>query len=97
MNNNKRQSTIDIKIQTDISMEVVKLVAEIFIIVVLMIPVYGILIWTYLYPRESLLWGRKSMYKEEPEFTEGAIRYAKLGSVIFMVVITIMLILYFIL
>jgi len=57
-----------------------------------MVPLYAVLIWTYLFPEESLLWGRRWMYKEEPELSEGAIRYAKIASIIGIIFITIILI-----
>jgi hypothetical protein len=57
----------------------------------MMIPVYAILLWTYYCPEDSLLWGRRWMYNEEPEVSEGAIRYAKVVSIIGIVVITIIL------
>ncbi|HIW32983.1 MAG TPA: hypothetical protein IAA29_09380 [Candidatus Paenibacillus intestinavium] len=57
--------------------------------IVFIIPLYGILIWTYFCPEESLLWGKRWMYKEEPELSEGAIRYTKVSSLIAIVVLTI--------
>lgn len=56
---------------------------------VFMTPLFGVLIWTYFCPEESLLWGKRWMYKEEPELTEGAIRYTKIASLIAIVVLTI--------
>ncbi|KNB73042.1 hypothetical protein ADS79_13520 [Brevibacillus reuszeri] len=47
-----------------------------------------ILIWTYFDPKESILWGKRWMYKEEPELSKGAILYAKVASVIFIVILT---------
>lgn len=45
--------------------------------IVFMIPMYGVLIWTYFCPEDSLLWGKRWMYKEEPEISNSAIRFAK--------------------
>lgn len=56
---------------------------------VFMTPLFGVLIWTYFCPEESLLWGKRWMYKEEPELSEGAIRYTKIASLIAIVVLTI--------
>ena len=56
-------------------------VLEIIIGVILTIPLYGVLIWSYFYPEESLLVGKRWMYKEEPEISDGAIRYIKIASV----------------
>ncbi|KPN96342.1 hypothetical protein [Lysinibacillus sp. ZYM-1] len=44
--------------------------------------VYGVLIWTYFNPEESLLKGRRRMYKEEPQLTESAIRNTKAKALI---------------
>ncbi|MEK4508362.1 hypothetical protein [Paenibacillus sp. FSL K6-2524] len=62
---------------------------EVFMVFVFMTPLFGVLIWTYFCPEESLLWGKRWMYKEEPELTEGAIRYTKIASLIAIVVLTI--------
>ena len=64
-------------------------IIEIFLVFVLMSPLYGVLIWTYFCPEDSLLWGKRWMYKEEPELTEGAIRYTKIVSLISIVILTI--------
>lgn len=64
---------------------------DIFIAIVFMIPLYGVLIWTYLCPEDSLLWGKRWMYKEEPELSEGAIRYTKVVSMVSIVFLTIIL------
>ncbi|WP_240035271.1 hypothetical protein [Neobacillus notoginsengisoli] len=60
-----------------------------FILVV--IPLYATLIWTYFYPEESMLWGKRWLYKEEPEISEDAIRYTKTASLVSLVVLTILL------
>lgn len=62
---------------------------EVFMVFVFMTPLFGVLIWTYFCPEESLLWGKRWMYKEEPELSEGAIRYTKIASLIAIVVLTI--------
>ncbi|HWL24159.1 MAG TPA: hypothetical protein VNR38_10495 [Ureibacillus sp.] len=54
--------------------------AEFIIFVVLMIPVYLLLIWSYLDPKESFLFGERWMYKKEPELTENAIKILKLQA-----------------
>ncbi|MCM3243267.1 hypothetical protein M3598_10970 [Cytobacillus oceanisediminis] len=45
------------------------------------------IIWSYFDPEESLLWGKWWMYKEEPEKSEGAIRYTKMMCMIVLTVI----------
>ena len=55
------------------------------IIIASLIP-YGVTIWTYLYPKESLLLGRRGIYKEEPEITESAIKNTKMKAIITIIV-----------
>jgi uncharacterized membrane protein len=50
-----------------------------------MIPLYGLLIWTYFSPEESMLLGKRWMYKEEPEISSAAIRYTKFASMTAMI------------
>ncbi|MCH7322732.1 hypothetical protein LZ480_12610 [Solibacillus sp. MA9] len=66
----------------------VEKLGELFIIFILLIPLYGVLIWSYFCPEESLLRGKRWMYKEEPEISEGAIRYIKVASLISIIVLT---------
>lgn len=68
------------------------MVSGIILAVIFAIPVYAYLIWTYSCPEESLLWGRRWTYKDEPEFSEAAIRYAKFSSMTAMIGIPIILI-----
>jgi len=58
--------------------------------------VYGVLIWTYFNPEESLLKGRRRMYKEEPQLTESAIRNTKAKALISIIVITLIIIIFLI-
>jgi len=60
-----------------------------------MIPLYGFLIWTYNCPEDSILFGRRWMYKEEPEFSPNLIRYTKFASISAMVGSPIVLIIMF--
>ena len=60
--------------------------------VVLILILYGVLIWTYFYPEESLLWGKRGMYKEDPQLTERAIRNTKLKALISIIVMTLIII-----
>ncbi|WML44589.1 hypothetical protein [Neobacillus sp. PS3-40] len=65
--------------------------ADTFLLVIILIPLYAVLIWTYLCTEDSLLWGRRWMYKEEPEVSEGAIRYGKIVLIIGIIALTIIL------
>lgn len=63
------------------------MVVTIFFTVIFMIPIYGLLIWTYKCPEESILFGSRWMYKEEPEISSKAIRYTRFVAVTSMVAI----------
>lgn len=65
---------------------------EIIVVFFLTIPLYAVLIWSYFYPQESLLWGKRWMYKEEPEISDGAIRYIKVASLISVIGLTLVFI-----
>jgi len=67
------------------------LAATVFFTVVIMIPIYGLLIWAYKCPEDSILFGSRWMYKEEPELSRTAIRYTKFASITSMVGIPIVL------
>ncbi|WP_205672174.1 hypothetical protein [Ammoniphilus sp. YIM 78166] len=67
--------------------------AGIIIAVILLLPIYGVLIWSYFYPEESMLFfGKRWMYKEEPELSEDAISYTKFVSIIAIFIVTIILV-----
>ncbi|WP_084268742.1 hypothetical protein [Oceanobacillus damuensis] len=53
------------------------------------IVIYVVLILSYFYPRESILFGKRWMYEEDPEPSEEAIRFARLGAVAGIVIVTI--------
>lgn len=61
---------------------------------IFMIPIYAMLIWTYFNPEESMLLGQRWMYKEEPEFSDDAIRYTKFGAIVGIFLITMVFALY---
>ena len=63
--------------------------------ILLFIPLYVIMIWQFFNPKDSILWGRRWMYKEEPDITEKAIKHAKVTSVFGIVFLTIVLIILF--
>ncbi|MBT2686837.1 hypothetical protein J7I93_01430 [Bacillus sp. ISL-47] len=69
--------------------------AELILVFILFIPVYGVLLWSYFDPEESMLWGKRWMYEEEPEISEGAIRYTKMMSLVVMAVITLVFVILF--
>ncbi|MCQ4088396.1 hypothetical protein [Saccharibacillus sp. JS10] len=56
--------------------------AEKILLVIFFIPFLGLMTWNIFNPRESLLWGKRWMYKEEPEPSEGAIRYIRVASIV---------------
>lgn len=66
--------------------------ASAIVIIILLLPVYGVLIWTYFYPEESMLFGKRWMYNEEPELSEDAIRYTKFISIVAIFLVTILVV-----
>jgi hypothetical protein len=64
-----------------------------FLLIVFLMPVYGLLIWSYINPEESHLLGRRWMYNEDPELNEAAISLHKKISLIALILITLMLLL----
>ncbi|OCA90582.1 hypothetical protein A8F94_01485 [Bacillus sp. FJAT-27225] len=59
------------------------------------VPTYLGLIFTYRYPEESMLLGKRWMYKEEPEISEGAIRYTKTAALIGLIAFPVFLLVIF--
>ena len=68
------------------------IILSIILLIIFMIPLYGVLIWTYFCPEESILFGKRWMYEEEPEVSEAAIRYTKFASMVVMIGLPIILI-----
>lgn len=66
---------------------------ELFLLIIFLIPIYGVLIWAYIDPVSSYLFGRRWMYKEDPKFSEETINIFKMVVMAVIVVITFMLIL----
>lgn len=67
--------------------------AELFIFIIFSIPIYGLLIYGYTCPEESILFGRRWMYREEPELSEEAICLQKKASLIGIIVLTLIIVL----
>ncbi|WP_342471500.1 hypothetical protein MHH70_10880 [Metasolibacillus sp. FSL H7-0170] len=57
---------------------------------ILFIPIYFILFRQYKNPKDSVLWGRKWMYKEQNEVSEAAVRYSKVVALFGMIFITVL-------
>ncbi|WP_190279462.1 hypothetical protein [Ornithinibacillus gellani] len=55
------------------------------VMTILFIPLYGIFIWSYVAPEQSILFGKRWMFKHDPEPSETAIRYTKFMSLIAMI------------
>jgi len=68
--------------------------AEIILFIVLLIPVYLMLLWTYFYPEESILFGAKWRYKGDLEPSEVAVRYTKFVSLLSLIGIPLFLIMF---
>ena len=61
--------------------------AEIVFVSILLIPLYLVLIWSYLEPEQSILLGKRWKYTEEPEQSKKAHRYTKFTSMTTMIAI----------
>ncbi|WP_210238479.1 hypothetical protein [Aquibacillus sediminis] len=66
------------------------MVENVFFILFL-VPVYGLLIWSYFYPVETMLFGERWLYKKEPEYSSEAIAWTKFSAVVGMFVLTIII------
>jgi hypothetical protein len=62
---------------------------------IILIPIYALLIWTLIDPRESLLFGKRWMYNEEPELSDDYLRFTKFVTVFIIVILTIFSIIVF--
>ncbi|MFJ7736357.1 hypothetical protein ACIQ2D_08435 [Lysinibacillus sp. NPDC097287] len=71
--------------------------SEFIIALILSIPLYTIFIWSYFNPEESLLLGERWKYKEEPDFSDDAIKSVKIRSTLGIVIVTLALIIWLIL
>ncbi|AST91157.1 hypothetical protein BC6307_07630 [Sutcliffiella cohnii] len=60
-------------------------ISSIILSIILLIPLYGVLIWTYIEPEESLLFGKRWMYNGEIEPSTKAIRYTKFSTMTVMI------------
>ncbi|MFS8650628.1 MAG: hypothetical protein FWJ66_01785 [Caldibacillus sp.] len=56
------------------------MLAELFIMIIFLIPLYALLLWTHHEPEGSILFGWRWMYKSQPEISETAIRYTKFSA-----------------
>ena len=68
------------------------MIENIFLIVFIMIPLYALFIWSFFYPEESILFGKRWMYNEEPEVSEVAILFTKIASIIAVIFLTLILV-----
>ncbi|MBB3111914.1 uncharacterized BrkB/YihY/UPF0761 family membrane protein [Paenibacillus phyllosphaerae] len=63
---------------------------------IVLLPLYGLLIWSFFNPEGSMSWGKAWMYKERPEPSEAGIIYIRSASVFGLLVLTIWLIIAFV-
>lgn len=62
--------------------------AENIISIILLIPVYVLLVFSYLYPEESFMLGKRWQFSEEPHASEMAIQFIKYSSEFVLAVLT---------
>ena len=63
-----------------------------FIIIVLSIPIYGLLIWTFIEPEESLMFGNRWRYNGTPKFSELQILLTKIGAIMGIIFMSLLII-----
>ncbi|WP_067841548.1 hypothetical protein [Amphibacillus sediminis] len=63
-----------------------------FLLIVFGIPIYILLIWTFIEPEEAYLFGRRWQYNRTPELSDLAISWIRTGSVFAMIIYTILII-----
>ena len=61
---------------------------DIIALLFLMIPIYALLLWIYFDPVNSLLFGQRWMFKEEPKVSDCYVQYSKIASLVCLIVIT---------
>lgn len=65
---------------------------DLFIIIVLFIPIIGVLLYTIFYPRESALFGKRWQFKNENlEPSDEVIKYNRTVGIIALIVILVIL------
>ena len=69
--------------------------AENIFLFIICIPLFASLLWAFFDPRESLLFGRRWMYDEEPEPSEAAIFFTKVFSAISFIILALIFIVSF--
>ncbi|WP_235847545.1 hypothetical protein [Paenibacillus tuaregi] len=62
-------------------------IGDVMFLFIVFLPVLALLIWTYFNPEQSILWGERWKYAEEPEVSEKAIRFTKLSSLIAIILV----------
>ncbi|MDN4606388.1 hypothetical protein [Sporosarcina highlanderae] len=62
--------------------------AEFIVCFIISIPLYLILIWQVFNPEDAVLWGKRWMYKDQPEVSDEAIKYVKIMSIVAIFVLT---------
>lgn len=64
---------------------------EIFLLLIIMAPLYAGCIWMLIDPQESSMFGKRWMYEEEPELSEDAIFFKRVAAVIILIILTIII------
>lgn len=70
--------------------------ADIYFTIIILIPLYIALLYSYYYPEDSVLFGRRWMFKKEPQLSEQVIRYTKFSSLLTMIYLPFFVLLLFI-
>ncbi|PKR77574.1 hypothetical protein CEY16_06445 [Halalkalibacillus sediminis] len=68
--------------------------AEWFIIIVLVVPLIALLIWMIKEPEEGYLFGKRWMFRSEPELSEDGVFFTRLSSIIALAIILLILLVF---
>ena len=67
---------------------------EFILFFILCIPLYGVLIWSFLCPEESVILGKRWLFNHKLEPSTLAIQYTKWSSLVGLILLTVIFILY---
>lgn len=62
---------------------------------ILSAPLYILFYLQYQYPEDAMKWGNRWMYKDDPEMSDEAIKYAKISALIGIGLMTLIFVVWF--
>lgn len=71
------------------------MIGEIVIALIFIIPIFAFFIWTYHFPEDSFLFGKRRRHQEEPEVSSKVVFYMKFTSIVAMIATPILIFSFF--